>query len=263
MSPTSTASTPRGVPAADEDAFLRELIERSERTGTWWPQFRSLAGARQYRTLHELVRRWVPPGARALDWGTGNGHFALFLRRHGCHVTGFSLEPQSLAGWLGEPYDRYVQGDPGEPVRLPFEEGSFDAVGSVGVLEHVRETGGSEAGSLAEIARVLRPGGVFVCVHFPNHGSWIDWMARRSPGKHVHDFRYRRSDIVRLVHDAGLELLQVQRYGCLPRNVLARLPAGLRHARALADAWDGLDAALGAALGPICQNWAFAARRPR
>jgi SAM-dependent methyltransferase len=42
-------------------------------------------------------------------------------------------------------------------VRLPFDDGSFDAVYCKQVLEHVR----SPAPLLAEVARVLSPGGVF------------------------------------------------------------------------------------------------------
>jgi len=247
---------------ADEDAVLRELIARAARAELDWPQFRSLAGARQYRRLHRLVWRHVPAGARVLDWGTGNGHFSFFLRREGYVPVGFALEGASQAAWLGEPYERFVPGDAREPVRLPFPDGAFDAVGSIGVLEHVRETAGDEAASLAEIARVLKPGGVFVCFHFPNATSWIDWAASRVPGRHHHVFRYGRDDIVRLAAGANLELLEVQRYGLLPRNSWAKLPQRLRASRAVADLVDGLDAALGAALSPLCQNWAFVARRP-
>jgi SAM-dependent methyltransferase len=248
--------------ADDEDRVLHELMDRAERGAMTLPQFRSLAGLRQYRRLHRMARRHLPPGARVLDWGTGYGHFSYFLTRAGYRATGFALEGVSGAAWLGEPYERFVGGDPAEPVRLPFADAEFDAVASVGVLEHVRETGGSEAASLAEIVRVLKPGGVFLCYHFPNRTSWIDFAARRVPGKHHHLHRYDRADIGRLTRAAGLELLETARYGILPRNGLARLPAGLRRARWTADLWDGLDAALGAALGPLCQNLAFVARRP-
>lgn len=260
-SATVTTIAPAAPGAAHEDAVLRELVARARAARLDWPQFLSLAGARQYRQLHRWVRRYVAPGARVLDWGTGNGHFCWFLTHAGYRATAFSLEPRAQAAWLDEPWERFVPGDPAEPVRLPFGDGEFDAVGSVGVLEHVRETGGREDLSLAEIARVLRPGGVFVCVHFPNRGSWIDALARRA-GRHRHEWRYGRADIARLVRGAGLELLEVQRYGLLPRNSLAHLPAGWRDSRVVADAWDALDAALGAVLGPICQNWGFVARKP-
>ncbi len=248
--------------AVTDDTILRELTERAARLAPDWPQFGSLASARQYRPLYRMTRRQVTPGASVLDWGTGNGHFSYFLTRAGYRATGFSIEQGSQAAWLGEPYEHRVTGAADDPVTLPFPERSFDAVASVGVLEHVRETGGTEQGSLAEIVRVLRPGGVFLCFHFPNRTSWIDFLASRVPGKHHHIYRYGRADVVRLVDGAGLELLELRRYGLLPRNLLARMPRSLRGSRVTADAWDVLDAALGAPLSALCQNWGFAARKP-
>ena len=245
-----------------DDRILRELMDRAARGGMRLPQFGSLAGARQYRRLQRLTRRHLPPGARVLDWGTGFGHFSYFLSRAGYRATGFALEGVSAAAWLDEPYERFVGGSPAEPVRLPFADAEFDAVASIGVLEHVRETGGEESASLAEIVRVMRPGGIFLCYHLPNRTSWIDFAAGLLPGKHHHVHRYVRADIERLSRSAGLELLEVARYGILPRNALHRLPAGLRRARWVADLWDLLDATLGAGLAPLCQNFAFVARRP-
>jgi len=43
----------------------------------------------------------------------------------------------------------------------------FDAVVSVGVLEHVKETGGSEIGSLREIFRILKLNGYLSVTTFP------------------------------------------------------------------------------------------------
>ena len=250
------------APAAGDDTILKELVERAEARDMAWPQFRSLAGARQYRHLYRMTRRHVPRGAEMLDWGSGNGHFAYFLTRAGYRPIGFTIEGVSHAGWLDEPYVRFVGGSASEPVRLPFPDATFDAVSSVGVLEHVRETGGDEAASLAEIVRVLKPGGTFLCYHFPNRTSLIDRLARGVPGKHFHEFRYTRGDIEHLARGAGLELLEVARYGALPRNGLSRLPDSLRTSRWTADAWDALDDALGVVFGRWCQNWRFAARRP-
>jgi SAM-dependent methyltransferase len=197
-----------------------------------------------------------------LDWGAGNGHFSYFLSRAGHRVTGYSFSPFLYERWLADPAYRFVRGEDHEPVKLPFPDASFDAVASIGVLEHVRETGGDEAGSLAEIGRVVRPGGVFVAYHFPNRDSWIDHVARRVPGKHHHLHRYTRADIEALVRGAGLELLGAGRYALLPRNSLHRVFGPLRDARWTAEFWDRLDAALGAIAAPIVQNHWFVARRP-
>lgn len=242
-----------------DDGILSELLRLAESR----PElmiFSALASSHQYLHLYRLVRRHVPPGSRVLDWGAGNGHFSYFLQRASYKATGFSFQPDTFRTFLPNPDYEFFAGNESEPTVLPFGNGSFDAVASVGVLEHVRETGGSEQGSLDEIRRVLRPGGLFVCYHFPNATSWIDLAARTVPGKHFHIHRYRQLDIRRLTQAAGLELLEWRRYGILPRNMWHRAPRSLRRSRLVARAWDALDVLLAAPLGPLCQNYCFVAR---
>jgi SAM-dependent methyltransferase len=129
-----------------------------------------------------------------LDWGTGNGHASIFLSRAGFSATGYSLDPFFFKDLLGGlPYE-FVAAEASEPTRLPFRSFSFDAVLSVGVLEHVRETGGDELASLREFHRILRPGGVMICVHFPNAASWIDGLARLT-GRKFHTYRYTSKQV--------------------------------------------------------------------
>lgn len=245
------------------ETILAELVARSEEhPEDSLLQFGSLLSAHQYRRLYDLARRHLPAGGRVLDWGTGNGHFSYFLQRSGYRAAGFSLLDGAFVAWLPRPGYSFTRGDPRQPVQLPFPDGAFDAVASVGVLEHVRETGGSDAGSLGEIARVLRPGGIFLCYHFPNRWSWIDWAARRVPGMHRHDFRYERADIEALTAGAGLELLDARRYGVLPRNFGGGLPRSLRRSRGAARLWDHLDTLLTIPLSAWSQNYYFVARKP-
>jgi len=231
--------------------------EQAMRLGT----FGSCISADQYLPLYALWQKWVPRGARVLDWGCGNGHFSFFLTQAGHRVAGFDFEDFPLRARLGNEY-QWRQGDVSQPRTLPFEDAAFDAVSSVGVLEHVRETGGTESASLAEIVRVLGPGGVFVCFHFPNTCSYIDFLAARVPGKHHHVYRYAQSDIRALCDKAGLELLETRRYGVLPRNMGARLPRQLRSSRRLAALWNALDNGLRWPLQAVAQNYLWVARRP-
>ena len=248
--------------APADAAIVAEIAEHARRGEPELLQFGSLLAAHQYLPLYRLWRQWVAAGAEVLDWGAGNGHFSYFLVRGGWRATGYSFLPFMYERWLPKAPYRFVAGSEVDPVRLPFEGASFDAVASIGVLEHVRETGGEEAGSLAEIARVLRPGGVFVCWHFPNQWSWIDRLARGVPGKHRHHWRYTRGDIRRLVAGAGLELLETRRYAVLPRNTLHRLFGPASDTPAFAAGWDALDRALAVPFGAIAQNHCFVARRP-
>lgn len=100
-----------------------------------------------------LERAQLSPGDRVLDAGCGASVFPVFLARSGFRTAGLDLtEPGPPGGRsLGV---GYVRGDLG---RLPFAERSFDALFCISVIEHLPEDGATAA--LAELARVLRPGG--------------------------------------------------------------------------------------------------------
>ena len=250
------------MPSPQDRAVLRELMHASQYNPSLL-QFRSTVSAHQYLRAYNLVRKYIPPGATVLDWGTGNGHFAYFLTRAGYRTTayGFDGPPQACAALSPARYS-FTQGSATDPVSLPFSDQAFDGVVSIGVLEHVRETGGNEPGSLAEIRRILRPGGVFLCFHLPNHYSLIE-LGLRLTGRYAHPYRYVKKEIAALTAQAGLDLLEVQRYAALPRNLWGSLPWLRRSPETLARVYDTLDDALVWPLAPICQCYLFVALRPR
>ncbi len=270
MSPPSdnapeSRSAPRHLSTDELDEAFRELsrIQRAPEGAADLIQFRALASARQYRHLYRAVARHFRPGEALLDWGCGNGHASWTLLRLGWGpVTGYGFEDFPLRPRIPEDGFRFLKGEGQDPVRLPFDDASFDGVLSVGVLEHVRETGGDEGESLAEIRRVLRPGGRFLCVHFPNRTSWIEFLARRSPRRYHHLHRYTTSDIRALAHGAGLELVEHRRYGILPRNFWGKAPRALRASSRVARGWDAGDRLLERVLPWFTQNHLWVARRP-
>lgn len=256
-----------------EVAAMFEALERGDTRRTV-AQFRSLPQASQYRRLYSLVRACMPAGARVLDWGCGNGHFSFFLARQGASVTSYSFDPQPVIFDLLTPVERaritFVRGSGGDPHSLPFPDASFDCVFSIGVLEHVRETGGTELASLREIHRVLRSQGRFVCYHLPNRYSYIEALNRlvhgpldptmRIPWKY-HKYRFTQREIRALCEEAGFSMSEVQRYGAIPRNMLGRLPRALAHSHALTRVVDIADSLLETVLVPVTQNYAFVATR--
>ena len=110
------------------------------------------------------------PG-RVLDAGMGPGRTLVELARRGWEVTGVDGSEQMVAiarGRLPSAGARLLQG---RLERLPFPDGTFDAVVATGVVEYVDP----HVLALAEIARVLVPGGLAV-VSFPRrHEPYTAW----------------------------------------------------------------------------------------
>ena len=224
-------------------------------------QFDNLATHAQYRIPYAIAARHIVPGDEVLDWGCGNGHFSLLLEQLGARTTGYSFEP-APPSLRDSPTFRFVPGDATDPRGIPFADHSFDAVCSVGVLEHVWETGGDEASSLAEIARILRPGGAFLTFHSPNRRGWVE-PAFRAIGMttYFHRRRYDEQNIRALWSGAGLDVVECGTYNLLPRNLLHALPSVIRRHASFARAYDGLDTAFTAVLGRFATNFFVVARR--
>jgi demethylmenaquinone methyltransferase/2-methoxy-6-polyprenyl-1,4-benzoquinol methylase len=113
-----------------------------------------------------LDRRWrrlaaeaaVAPGSSVLDACCGTGDLALAAERAGGKVTGLDFSERMLA--RAREKSQTVEWVLGDVTALPFEDRSFDAV-TVGF--GIRNVPDLEAG-LAELARVVRPGGRVACL---------------------------------------------------------------------------------------------------
>jgi 2-polyprenyl-6-hydroxyphenyl methylase/3-demethylubiquinone-9 3-methyltransferase len=124
------------------------------------------AGAGHDPAVHERVLRELAgePLGRVLDVGCGDGTFAARLAQRGMHVIGLDPAPTALErARAAHPKLDFV--GPASDGRLPFDDGSFDAVTCVNVLQHVVDT----QSLLSEVRRVLTPGGLLAAA-VPFHG---------------------------------------------------------------------------------------------
>jgi ubiquinone/menaquinone biosynthesis C-methylase UbiE len=113
-------------------------------------------------------------GKTAADLGCGTGRYALQLARLGAErVVGVDLVPEMLAaanrkarrGELDDVTD-WREGDLTAPDGLPLADGSVDAAVCALTLSFLAEVGAA----FAEMARVVRPGGVLVVSDYHPHG---------------------------------------------------------------------------------------------
>jgi SAM-dependent methyltransferase len=114
-----------------------------------------------YRSVAADLARVAPAGGKVLDVGCGPGHLANRLARdHGLEVTGLDLDPAMIERARANaehvlPAERRPTFVVGSVAALPFPDGSFDLVVSTLSMHHWADA----TAGLAEIGRVLRPGG--------------------------------------------------------------------------------------------------------
>ena len=143
---------------------MKETLSHAEIHEKWWRTYLDAENQAFFERLYDIIVRAYPPpdGATLLDAGCGNGIHAISLARRGISVRGvdcseFALEAAQAVvqeQGLGD----LVQVQPGDILELPFDDGQFDYVYCWGVLMHIPEI----EKALAELARVVKPGGVLI-----------------------------------------------------------------------------------------------------
>jgi SAM-dependent methyltransferase len=182
---------------------MAELDERH-----WWYRARR-------EILAALIARQIrlPEGARILEIGCGTGHNLQMLERFG-RADGIEIDPAARAvaeARLGRP----IGGAP-LPGLDGVEEGAYDLVAILDVLEHVDE----DREALRSIGRRLKPDGR-ILVTVPAH-PWM-WSAHDEVNHHKR--RYTRRTFRAAVGEAGLRVELLSWFNSLlfPLAAAARL----------------------------------------
>jgi SAM-dependent methyltransferase len=153
-------------------------------------------------------------GERLLDLGCGGGRHAYEAIRRGAQVTALDAsetelkDVSTLMGELARQDDAGTAGGGAvvcaDALAIPFRDGTFDRVIAAEVLEHLP----GDQVAMAELARVLRPGGS-LAVTVPRFGpEAVNWALSDAyhsvEGGHVRI--YRRSSLLGRLRRVGLRL---------------------------------------------------------
>ena len=161
-------------------------------------------------------RLGLTPGDRVLDVGAGFGRHVFECARRGADVVALdhaedevvqtrATETAMVEAGEIDP-ERFLGVMRGDATRLPFADDAFDIVITSEVLEHIQD----DVSAIAEMVRVLRPGGVFaatVPAAGPEKINWLlsdEYHAPKSVGGHVRI--YSRTELAAKLRSAGLEL---------------------------------------------------------
>lgn len=155
----------------------------------------------------------IAPGDRVLDLGCGGGRHAFECYRRGANVVALDQNGEEIAEvrkWFaameqaGEaPAGASAEAMEGDALNLPFEDGTFDKIIISEVMEHIPD----DKGVLAEMVRVLKPGGLLAVTvprYLPEKICWaLSDEYHEVEGGHIRI--YKGDELVERVRESGLE----------------------------------------------------------
>lgn len=155
---------------ADFDHYTQEVAESYD----GW--FDMPLGRQADRLEKALIYRLAQPraGERALDVGSGTGHFCIDLASRGLDVVGIDPSPHMLA--IARQKSAAVVWRQGRGEALSFDSDSFDLVLSVAALEFMRQP----EVALREMYRLVRPGGRLVVATLNSESAWGRFYVRQA-----------------------------------------------------------------------------------
>ncbi len=220
--PVSFPPTESGAPAPvwtghsfqigdSETAILTYEVGRSGWTDELTSFHEDTAGADHYidrasrlHTLHQL-RQWLPADSPVIiDIGCSSGLMLDLLRRE------FPLASVLGADYVRGPLEALARQRPGVPLlqfdltSCPLPDMSFHGIVLLNVLEHIER----DEAALAQVARLLKPGGIAV-IEVPAGPQLFDVYDKLL----FHHRRYSMKDLLGKVQRSGLQVVAKSHLG--------------------------------------------------
>jgi SAM-dependent methyltransferase len=116
-----------------------------------------------YQTIRTVFSDLLPKDGKILEAGCGLGRWVFYLRQKGFDVIGLEASSQAFSVIREHDPEGYIK--EGDVRSMPFDDGSFQALISLGVMEHFEE---GPQKLLLESNRVLKKGGLLFVSIPPN-----------------------------------------------------------------------------------------------
>ena len=175
-----------------DSAEFDKMFEVEE--SNWW-----------YRGRRDLVLGWVERFHRArgplriLDIACATGMSFRFLGQYG-DVRGIDISEETIRLCRKRGIDRIVRGD---AMKLPFRDGSFDAVLALDALEHFDD----DRTAITEIRRVARDDALILITVPAYQFLWSD-----HDEAYHHKRRYTRKELGSKLREQGLSIRKLSYY---------------------------------------------------
>ena len=155
----------------DSESFDKSWLTREETNYLHWtrdkPRNQIQLAFRQHWSLFKEIIGAGFQGNRVLEVGCGRGSMSAYFADNNYECTLIDLSPKVIntAKQIFKHHGLDAKFDVGDALNLPYENGSFDIVVSIGLLEHFENI----ERVVSEQVRVLDSGGLFLGYVVPEH----------------------------------------------------------------------------------------------
>jgi SAM-dependent methyltransferase len=188
--------------AASDPALVREQYAREDNLRARKALYEEVSGENGPDVLWRVLREWGP--RRVLEVGGGQGELAeRIVRELGATLTFVDQSERMVDLARARGLDAHV----GDVQELPFEDGAFDTVVAAWMLYHVPDVDRA----LAEIARVLAPGGaLFAVTNSERHLEELRELIGMDVGELVSQFSSENGEALLRRHFVEVERLDME-----------------------------------------------------
>lgn len=204
----------------------------------WWNSTAEIHTLNQmnpirFQYFDTVIENWS--GVRVLDVGCGGGYTCEYLARRGAIATGIDQSSRCIEAAQHHAHQERLAIDyhHGMAHTLPYADHQFDVVVCLDALEHIERW----TGAIAQIYRVLKPGGIFLfdtinrTVQSKFIMIWLlENMLRKIPqGIHDWDMFITPDELTDVMARCGFQSVQIRGMDVFGRTPWALVQTFLRY----------------------------------
>ncbi len=197
--------------------FVKEGREGNEDSAEFWvgEDIEEHAKLCECQTITPIFLKYLPKNGRILEAGCGLGRWLIYFSKRGYDIERIELN-EDVLGKIKN-FNSNLKTIRGNILEMPYEDNSFNAVISLGVIEHSKE-GPQKA--LKEMYRILKPGGILLVtvpylnlmrrlLHIPYQALIV--RIRRIQGFNMKfdSYVYTKKEMQAFLKNTGFEIIDV------------------------------------------------------